>query len=279
MMEKLILKNLLAILFISGTVAFLTAQSNKFEQLGSLLPTPNETRSASGAPGHAYRQNRADYVIDVHLDDGKQYISGKETITYHNLSPDALDYLWLQLDQNNIAPDADSYSTSTGKLDTRVTATAIAKYDHNMNRGYHVEKITTVTGADLPFTINKTMMRVDLPLPIPSGGSYSFKVEWNYNINNRLKEGGRSGYEYFPADSNYLYAIAQFYPRMCVYDDIYGWQNKQFLGSGEFTVPFGDFDVHITVPADHAVAATGKDPVPVRSVAQPGKPSFLIQQF
>ncbi|MEO6132146.1 MAG: M1 family metallopeptidase [Saprospiraceae bacterium] len=240
-----------------NTSFFLSAQENKFEQLGSLLPTPNETRSASGAPGHAYWQNRADYVIDVHLDDHKQYISGKETITYHNQSPDALNYLWLQLDQNYKAPDADSYSTSTGKMDPRVTAAGLARFDHPLNRGFNVEKITATTGISLPFTINKTMMRVDLPQPIAPGGTYSFKVEWNYNINDRFKEGGRSGYEYFPADSNYLYAIAQFYPRMCVYDDIYGWQNKQFLGSGEFTVPFGDYDVHITVPADHAVAATG----------------------
>ncbi|MEP6646380.1 MAG: M1 family metallopeptidase [Saprospiraceae bacterium] len=246
----------LAIL-LSFTTVILSAQENKFEQLGSLLPTPNDTRSASGAPGHGYWQNKADYIIDVHLDDNKQFISGKETITYHNQSPDALNYLWLQLDQNNIAPDADSYSTRTGKMDTRITASGLARMDHNMNRGYNIGKISTVTGADLPYTINKTMMRVDLPQAITSGGSYSFKVEWNYNINDRLKEGGRSGYEYFPADSNYLYAIAQFYPRMCVYDDIYGWQNKQFLGAGEFTVPFGDYDVHITVPADHAIAATG----------------------
>ena len=250
-------KNLFTAVVISFTATFLFAQENKFEQLGSLLPTPNETRSASGAPGHAYWQNRADYVMDIHLDDKKQYISGSETITYRNQSPDPLNYLWLQLDQNNKAPDADSYSTSTGKMDTRVSAGALARYDHNMNRGYNIEKITTTTGIALPYTINKTMMRVDLPQPVAPGGIYSFKVEWNYFINDRLKEGGRSGYEYFPADSNYLYAIAQFFPRMCVYDDIYGWQNKQFLGGGEFTVPFGDYDVNITVPADHAIAATG----------------------
>ncbi len=244
-----------AIVFLASVIS--AQEINKFEQLGTFLPTPNDTRSASGAPGHAYWQNRADYVMDIQLDDNRQIISGKETITYHNQSPDPLTYLWLQLDQNNQAPGSDSYSTSTGKLEGRITAGSLTRYEHNLDRGFNIEKITATSGAVLPYTINKTMMRVDLPQPIASGASYSFKVEWNYNINDRLKEGGRSGYEYFPADSNYLYAIAQFFPRMCVYDDINGWQHKQFLGSGEFTVPFGDYDVHITVPADHAIAATG----------------------
>jgi len=232
--------------------------------------TPNETRSASGAPGHSYWQNRADYIMDIHLDDNRQFISGKETITYHNLSPDPLNYLWLQLDQNNQAPGSDSYSTASGKLGERITAGSLARYEHNPDRGFNIEKIISSAGTALPFTINKTMMRVDLSQPIAPGAAYTFKVEWNYNINNRLKEGGRSGYEYFSADSNYLYAIAQFYPRMCVYDDINGWQHKQFLGSGEFTVPFGDYDVHITVPADHAIAATGilQNPKDVLTKAQ-----------
>jgi hypothetical protein len=195
--------------------------------------------------------------MDIHLDDNKQVISGKETITYHNQSPDALDYLWLQLDQNYQLPTSDSYSTSTGKLGDHITPGSLERYNHNLDRGFNIIKVTSATGAELSHTINKTMMRVDLPQPVAAGASYVFKIEWNYNINDRLKEGGRSGYEYFEADSNYLYAIAQFYPRLCVYDDINGWQHKQFLGSGEFTVPFGDFDVRITVPSDHAIAATG----------------------
>jgi hypothetical protein len=231
---------------------------NKFEQLGTLLPTPNATRSASGAPGHAYWQQKADYVMEIHLDDKKQIITGNETITYHNQSPDALNYLWLQLDQNNRAPGADSYTTSTGSLDTRVTAGQLNRLEREHNRGYHIVSVTSSQGAPLPFTINKTMMRVDLPQAIAPGKSYSFSIEWWYNINDRMKEGGRSGYEYFPKDSNYIYAIAQFFPRMCVYDDINGWQHKQFLGSGEFTLVFGDYDVKITVPSDHAVAATGE---------------------
>ncbi|HZV44438.1 MAG TPA: M1 family metallopeptidase [Saprospiraceae bacterium] len=239
--------------------SFATAQEiNKFEQLGTLLPTPNDTRTASGAPGHAYWQQKADYNISVHLDDHIQRISGKETITYNNLSPDPLNYLWLQLDQNQIAENSDSYSTQTGKLDTRVTGNQLSRMEITPDRGYNVEKVTTTSGQVLAFTINKTMMRVDLPAPIPAGAKYSFSIEWWYNINNRSKEGGRSGYEYFAKDSNYLYTIAQFFPRMCVYDDVNGWQNKQFLGGGEFTLAFGDYDVQITVPADHVVAATGQ---------------------
>ena len=230
---------------------------NKFEQLGTLLPTPNETRAASGAPGHAYWQQKADYVMNIYVDDQKQLLRGAETITYHNQSPDHLTYLWLQLDQNNQAPDADRFLTQTGTFDTRVTAGQLNRFERSYDRGYHIEKVTTTTGTPLAYTINKTMMRVDLPKSLAPGASFSFNIDWWFNINDRMKEGGRSGYEYFPEDSNYLYAMAQFFPRMCVYDDINGWQNKQFLGSGEFALAFGDYDVRITVPADHAVAATG----------------------
>jgi len=197
--------------------------------------------------------------MEIHLDDNKQKISGKETITYHNQSPDALSYLWLQLDQNQQAEGSDSYSTQTGAIEERVTPNQLARLERGkaVERGFNILTITDAKGVALPFTINKTMMRVDLPKPLAAGASYSFKVSWWYNINDRFKEGGRSGYEFFPKDSNYLYAIAQFFPRMCVYDDINGWQNKQFLGGGEFTLVFGDYDVKITVPADHAVAATG----------------------
>ncbi len=247
-------------------------ETNKFEQLGTLLPTPNSTRSASGAPGGAYWQQKADYLMDIHLDDMLQKISGKETITYHNQSPDAFTYLWLQLDQNQQAEGSDSYTTQSGSIDTRVTANQLARMDRSgsLDRGDHIEKVTDAKGTPLSYTINKTMMRVDLPQPLASGASYVFKIDWWYNINDRSKEGGRSGYEYFPKDSNYLYTIAQFFPRMCVYDDINGWQNKQFLGSGEFTLVFGDYDVNITVPADHAIAATGvlQNPKDVLTKAQ-----------
>ncbi len=254
----IITRQSLLVLFMALACLTSAQEINKFEQLGTLLPTPNDTRTASGAPGHAYWQQKADYIMDIHLDDHIQRISGKETVTYHNQSPNPLDYLWLQLDQNQIAENSITYSTQTGKLDSKVTSKQLSRMEITPDRGDHVEKVTTMTGLPFPFTINKTMMRIDLPQAIPPGGTYSFKVEWWYNINNRIKEGGRSGYEFFPKDSNYLYTIAQFFPRMCVYDDVNGWQNKQFLGAGEFTLAFGDYDVSLTVPADHAVAATGQ---------------------
>ncbi len=123
--------------------------------------------------------------------------------------------------------------------------------------GFHIESVTNESGQPMPHVINRTMMRVDLARPLEPGKSVSFKVQWWYNINDRNKVGGRSGYEYFPEEDNYLYTIAQFFPRMCVYNDIDGWQNKQFLGRGEFTLPFGDYEVKLTVPADHVVGATG----------------------
>ena len=245
--------------FVPAASSVLAQELNSFEQLGTMLSTPNTTRSASGAPGKAYWQQKADYSMDIHLDDTKQKISGKETITYHNQSPDMLSYLWLQLDQNQIAENSDTYTTQTSSLDERVTAGQLARMDKDRvaDRGFNVVKVMDLKGNDLPYTINKTMMRVDLPKPVPAGETFQFKIEWWYNISDRMKEGGRSGYEYFPKDSNYLYTIAQFFPRMCVYDDINGWQHKQFLGAGEFTLVFGDYDVKLTVPSDHVVAATG----------------------
>ena len=230
---------------------------NKFKQLTEDLPTPNSYRSASGAPGHEYWQNEADYVIDLELDDDKQSISGKETITYHNNSPDVLRYFWVQLDQNVRALDSDSHSIKTNSVNDKMNMRALGSLTPDFDGGFKIEKVQTTDGKDIPHTINKTMMRVDIPKALKPGESYSFNIEWWYNINNRMEIGGRSGYEYFEENDNYLYTIAQFYPRMCMYNDVYGWQNKQFLGRGEFTLSFGDYKVSITVPSDHLVASTG----------------------
>jgi len=230
---------------------------NKFKQLTEDLPTPNSYRSASGAPGHEYWQNEADYVINLELDDDKQSISGKETITHHNNSPDVLRYFWVQLDQNVRALDSDSHSIKTNSVNDKMNMRALGSLTPDFDGGFKIEKVQTTDGKDIPHTINKTMMRVDIPKALNPGESYSFNIEWWYNINNRMEIGGRSGYEYFEENDNYLYTIAQFYPRMCMYNDVYGWQNKQFLGRGEFTLSFGDYKVSITVPADHLVASTG----------------------
>lgn len=231
---------------------------NKFRQLKQEFATPNVYRTASGAPGHEYWQQKADYKIAVVLDDEKQQIHGTETVSYHNQSPDALDYLWLQLDQNMRAQTSDSPLISTTKLDSRVGVYQLNRISaSDFDGGFKIESVTGSKGGTLPYTINKTMMRIDLPTPLKPGSSVSFSVKWWYNVNDRMKDGGRSGYEYFETDSSYLYTIAQFYPRMCVYSEVEGWQNKQFLGAGEFTLTFGDFEVSITAPANHVVGATG----------------------
>ena len=248
------------ILFMSAlNIANSQDWQGKFEQLGTTLPTPNSYRTGSGAPGDKYWQQQADYEIDVVLDDAKQTITGKETITYTNNSPHTLKYLWVQLDQNVREPGNNTEKTQpmevNPNLTTKEVAGALGLYDYD--GGFKISAVKDVKGKSLPHTINKTMMRIDIPQPLAPGGKVTFAIDWRYNINDRMKHGGRGGYEYFPKDDNYLYTIAQWYPRMAVYDDVNGWQNKQFLGNGEFALSFGDFKVSITAPADHIVAATG----------------------
>jgi hypothetical protein len=230
----------------------------KFAQLDQELPTANSYRTASGAPGHAYYQQKADYKMNLVLDDAKQRLDGFETITYTNNSPDKLDYLWLQLDQNIYDENSDTKLIEVEKMENFKSVGDLRKRDFKYDGGFKIEQITSTSGQKLSYFINKTMLRIDLAKPLLPGQSISFQIKWWYNINDRMQVGGRSGYEYFETDQNYLYTIAQFFPRMCVYNDVTGWQNKQFLGRGEFTLPFGDYEVSLTVPADHIVAATGE---------------------
>ncbi|MFN2493608.1 MAG: M1 family metallopeptidase [Pyrinomonadaceae bacterium] len=236
-----------------------TKPGDKFGQMDDLLPTPNDQRTASGAPGARYWQQRADYEIKVNLDDTNQRLSAAETITYYNNSPDSLSYLWLQLDQNIWAKDSENFSTQVApnfeKLPFSTIDTLIARRE--FEGGEQITAVRDAKGAPLPFTVVRTMMRIDLPQPLPPGQSTVFSVDWHYNINDAKRMGGRTGYEYFPADKNYIYEIAQWFPRMAAYYDVYGWQHKQFLGSGEFTLEFGNYRVSINVPDDHIVAATG----------------------
>ena len=229
----------------------------KFEQLGQMLPTPNEYRTGSGAPGQKYWQQQADYVISVELNELANSISGTETITYTNNSPDVLKYLWLQVDQNILSEENTLRNTTTGVVKDSADARTYAAEVSEFKAGFTINGVKEVNGKPLSYTVNNTMMRVDLPQPLRSGEKYSFGVEWSFNIVDRNIFGQRSGMEYFPEDGNYVYTIAQFFPRMCVYDDYQGWQNKQFLGRGEFALPFGDYKVRITTPADHIVGATG----------------------
>ncbi|WP_444897484.1 M1 family metallopeptidase [Microbulbifer sp. SSSA005] len=265
---KLLGRLTVAWLAMSGTSGSFAADplnvtGDKFRQLEELLPTPNSYRTASGAPGHAYWQQQADYDIKVSLDDDKQLITASETITYTNNSPDTLRYLWVQLDQNRFKPN------SSGNLATPVDMEAIepdtipfksfrrAVVSGEFPGGYQITKVADTRGRELRHTIVDTGMRIDLPQPLAPGSSVSFQIDWAYKVIEQKALGGRSGYEYFERDDNYLYEIAQWFPRMAAYNDVSGWQNKQFLGRGEFALEFGDYRVAIEVPADHIVAATG----------------------
>jgi hypothetical protein len=257
------MKSTLTLLILSFiSIAAGTFAQKKFAQIENLIPTPNEYRNAAGAPGHNYYQQQADYKMELVLEDNTQILRGKETITYTNNSPDQLDYLWLQLDQNLFSKSSDTKLITVEKMEdfAAMDGDELSRIERKLfdyDGGFKIEEVKATNGEDLSFAINKTMLRINLKQPLKPNGSICFNVKWWYNINDRMAVGGRSGYEYFEEEDNYIYTIAQFFPRMCVYDDVSGWQNKQFLGRGEFTLPFGNYDVSLTVPGDHIVAATG----------------------
>jgi hypothetical protein len=255
---------------------------DKFRQLDELLPTPTSIRTASGAPGHAYWQQRADYAIRATLDEARRAITGTESITYHNNSPDTLSYLWVQLDQNIYKRDSDARMTATlpsrdawakarGPEDGyKFDALRAVLEKSTFDGGFKIAGVKDAGGRPLHTVINRTMMRIDLPQPLKPGAKLAFSIDWSYNINEQKVLGGRSGYEKFDDDKNDLFEIAQWFPRMAAYYDVMGWQHKQFLGTGEFTLEFGDYDVLLTVPADHIVAGTGElqNPGDVLTAAQ-----------
>ena len=232
---------------------------NKFKQLKDELATPNSQHTASGAPGKNYTQQKVDYTMNIVLDDDKQQIYGDETITYHNNSVDELSYLWVQLDQNMRASDSKTPDIQPGKIPKNLSKVRFNRSypEETFDGGFKITAVTNMDGSNLSHTINQTMMRINLSKPLASGETFKFKVKWWYNINNHRTQGGRSGFEHFSENGNNNYVIAQFYPRMCVYDNVEGWQNDQFWGRSEFALEFGDFNVNITVPEDHMLGATG----------------------
>ena len=235
---------------------------NRFEQLGTILPTGNEYRTASGAPGPKYWQQRCDYDITCELDEPNRRLTGKETLTYHNNSPDVLTYLWLQLDENEHSNMNNAGYEDSDNMPRGVTEASITRYggriDKDKDYGFNITRVVDALGKKLDYTINKTMMRVELPAPLKPGQKFVFKIDWNYNIIERTKYGGRGGFEHFAEDGNDLYTMAQWFPRLCVYSDFQGWQNHQFTGRGEFALTFGNYKVAMTVPADHIVLSTGE---------------------
>ena len=232
---------------------------DKFKQMYDLLATPNMYRTASGTPGPEYYQQQADYKIDVELDDKNTKLYGQETVTYTNNAKESLEYIWMQLDQNIQSRKSLSPMVESNKTDPASGVQGFSrKYlEEDFDGGFNIEFVKDALGKAIPYTVNQTMMRIELPKPLKKGEKFIFSIKWWYNINNYLLDGGRSGYEHFDKDGNNLYVIAQFYPRMAVYNDVEGWQNMQFWGSGEFALPFGNFEVNITVPADHILEATG----------------------
>ncbi len=266
-MRKLLLFTVLALAFCGIQAQNImnnptSNHGNKFEQLGTILPTPNEYRTASGAPGPKYWQQRCDYNIKCDLDEKNLKLTGSETLTYYNNSPDVLSYLWLQLDENEHSTINNSgYQNSSSLPRQGVNVNTLktigdAKIDNGY--GHIISKLTDAAGAKLKYTINKTMMRIDLPTALKPGQKFVFNIDWSYKISDRMVMGGRGGYEFFPEDGNYLFTMTQWYPRLCVYSDFQGWQNHQFVGSGEFALTFGNFNVQMNVPADHVVMATGE---------------------
>lgn len=232
---------------------------NKFEQLGTILPTPNEYRTASGAPGPKYWQQRADYVIKCELDEANLKLKGSETVTYFNNSPDVLTYIWLQLDENEHSTVNNANYQDASVLSRAISAGAIDRLEgQKVDNGYGfiISKLTDATGKALKYVVNKTMMRVDLPAALKPGQKFVFNLDWSYKISDRMTFNGRGGYE--TLDGHNLFTMAQWYPRLCVYSDFQGWQNHQFTGRGEFALAFGNYSVQMTVPADHVVLATGQ---------------------
>ena len=237
-------------------------QDDKFRQLEEILPTPNSYRSAAGEPGPDYWQQKVDYNIDVTLNDEDQSIHGTESIRYHNQSPHTLRYLWLQLDANIFSPDSAASKTRSARLGFTPGRVSTGEMEALLHRqtfdgGCKIDSVVDAQGKKLETTVVDTMMRIDLGTPLLPNEELQFKIKWHYKINNAKMMNGRTGFEFFEKDGNYIYEMAQWFPRLAAFTDVNGWQHKQFLGQGEFTLEFGDYIVRITVPSDHIVCATG----------------------
>jgi len=251
---------------------------DKFRQLDEVLPTPNVYRNAAGEPGHLYWQQKVDYKIDVKLDEAARRLSASQDITYTNNSPDTLKYLWIQLDQNKFKQDSMSALTTTfGGIGNRGPATQGASSDtparlslgalraqqfvEDTVLGYDIQKVVDGKGKALKHTIVGTLMRIDLASSLKPNSSTKLSIDFAFNIVEEDAVSARAGYEHFADDEreggNDIFLLAQWFPRLAAYTDYEAWTNKEFIGRGEFTLEFGNYDVNITVPADHIVSSTG----------------------
>ncbi|MCG2462283.1 M1 family metallopeptidase [Flavobacteriaceae bacterium F89] len=255
-MKKLVIVlGLVMIVFFQSAVGQQRTNQSPFRQLTEELPSPNSYRTASGKSGPDYFQQQVDYDMNVALDEVGKTISGTATITYHNNSPEPLDYLFLQLDQNVWEKNSFKNQVSTGEIPKKLGVKFLKQLTNDFDGGFKIAYVRDTNGHDLPSHTNHTIMKVSLPKALAPGKMYKLKIKWSYNLNNLKEIWGRSGYDPLSQNDN-TYAIAQFYPRLCVFNDL-GWQTKQFMDA-EFALEFGNFNVNITVPADHIVAATGE---------------------
>jgi hypothetical protein len=264
-MRPLILPLMVALLTTGVASADETRQTKNghydaFRQLDAELPTPNVYRTASGAPGSRYWQQRADHNIRVILNEDNQSIAASQTIRYANNSPDTLRYIWIQLDQNRFRADSaarltETASKASGEEKDRedgqdmLTYSELARQQRfaDVEHGFVIQRVADGRGRDLSYTIVDTMMRIDLPQPLGPGERTAFSIDWSFNIIEEAIISGRGGYDHFPETDTYIYFLAQWFPRLAAYTDYVGWQHQQFLGAGEFTLEFGDYEVEITV--------------------------------
>lgn len=266
-------------------------RSRPFEPLDPVLPTPNELRLATGAPGPAYWQQRVDYEIEAELDDDNQRIYGSQKVTYRNNSPHELGFIWFQLDQNRLRPDSLDWRSRPSPVEDDAmnfrTMRQVVVREELRQAGFKITRVADAQGNAYEYTIVDTGMRVDLPRALPPQSSVEIHIDWAYDVVDAERVRARAGYERFEEDGNYIYEIAQWYPRAAAYTDYTGWQNRPFLGTSEFTLEFGDFLVKLTVPADHVVAATGELQNPeqvltssqrrnLQAASQSAEPKFVI---
>ncbi|MDF2176683.1 M1 family metallopeptidase [Aliiglaciecola sp. CAU 1673] len=251
---------------------------DKFRQLDEVLPTANIYRNAAGEPGHQYWQQQVDYKIQARLDEDKRRLSAVQQIRYFNNSPDTLRYLWLQLEQNELKADSMSeLSNAFAGIGRRGPATQAGdgetpaklsldelrrqQFLADNQMGFDIAEVKDAKGRKLKVTIVGTNMRVDLLEPLKSGQQLDFTLSYAFNLPEENAVSARGGYEHFPKDAreggNDIFQLAQWFPRLHAYTDYEAWTNKEFLGRGEFTLEFGNYEVEIDVPADHIVAATG----------------------
>ena len=230
----------------------------KFRQLDEVFPSPNLSRPATGEPGPMYWQQRADYKIKIKLNEDTRSVEGSETITYTNNSPLTLKYIWLQLDQNIFAKESiNNLTRPWGGGDSSVDFSTLRRQNFmDKFEGGFQELSIKINNKSADTNLVGTHVRINLDQPLKPGESTSLDIEWAYALVEENAVRARNGYETFE-DGNDIFLMAQWYPRVTVFSDYEGWHNKEFIGNGEFTLEFGDFEVDISVPSDHVVSATG----------------------